>query len=397
LNSRNPRQFQTLLNAARNVYTNRIISRTGIEQKSLIHALTYLHRFHPVIKSFFELQEIRSCWQDTLLDQDIPILIDAVKKFEGSEAAEIFKKWIGHPYADIWAFRGASMHVQGFVLRIDVAKLKSPTHDLAINQVVDYVKDKGLTDGQICTVDRFWMGVETYQAVSTVQSAIYLSMVQSNFTPNLAMSFTCCCNPAAFEAIYSYSNMPWIKELDFTEAGKEFGFFFRDWREEDVIEWIKSLNMHGLEDMPEQLGQQITDQAKPTEPGKEVSLNENDFGQAIADALKHIDNPKRLVNSPLLHCHFVRESDPIDNSAISLALSLADVLTTHINQLEQVPKHQAYYRLLYRTFINPVGSQQETADFLCMSFSTYRRQLKSAIQWIADMLWIEENKLTNKK
>lgn len=393
LSWRNQRQFQFLLNAARNIYTERIISRTGKEQKDLIYSLTYVHRFHPVIKSFVEFQGSISCWQDTLQEQDIPTLVSAVKKHEGTNASACFKNWVGHPAADIWVFRGASMQVEGFVLRIDISKVKKPTHDEAINKVLDYIKDMDLQEGQLCTVDRFWMGVDTYQAVSHAQSAIYMAMVQSNFTPNLAMSFTCCSNPAAFEQVYSYTGMPWIKELNFTENDTEFGFFFRDWRKENAIEWLKSLNSHGLENMQPA---ELPDPASPL-PVKEGSLSENDFGQAISEALKHIDNPKRMVNSPLLQCHFVKESDPIDNTPISLALSLADVLTRHINQLENTAKHQGYYRLLYRTFINPVGSQQETADFLCMSFSTYRRQLKSAIQWIADMLWIEENKLANRK
>jgi hypothetical protein len=47
---------------------------------------------------------------------------------------------------------------------------------------------------------------------------------------------------------------------------------------------------------------------------------------------------------------------------------------------------------LYRTFINPVGSQEQTADFLYMSFSTYRRQVKKGVERIADILWVEEKK-----
>jgi predicted DNA-binding protein (UPF0251 family) len=51
------------------------------------------------------------------------------------------------------------------------------------------------------------------------------------------------------------------------------------------------------------------------------------------------------------------------------------------------------HRVLFRTFINPVGSQEQTADFLYMSFSTYRRNLKKAVEKLADILWLEEKRL----
>ncbi|HRI58476.1 MAG TPA: hypothetical protein PK228_02100 [Saprospiraceae bacterium] len=44
----------------------------------------------------------------------------------------------------------------------------------------------------------------------------------------------------------------------------------------------------------------------------------------------------------------------------------------------------------YRTFINPVRSQEKTTDFLNMSFSTYRRYLSAGTQRVAEMLWGEE-------
>jgi len=63
-----------------------------------------------------------------------------------------------------------------------------------------------------------------------------------------------------------------------------------------------------------------------------------------------------------------------------------------VESLKSSPKDEAIYRVLFRTFINPVGSQEQTADFLYMSFSTYRRNLKKAVERISDILWLEEKK-----
>jgi len=82
----------------------------------------------------------------------------------------------------------------------------------------------------------------------------------------------------------------------------------------------------------------------------------------------------------------------MEYSEINLALTLADKIKNAVLSLENSSKDETLYRVLYRTFINPVGSQEQTADFLYMSFSTYRRNLKKAVEKIADNLWLEEKK-----
>jgi hypothetical protein len=81
-----------------------------------------------------------------------------------------------------------------------------------------------------------------------------------------------------------------------------------------------------------------------------------------------------------------------ERTDINLVLTLTDKLAKTITSLENSPKDEALHRVLHRTFINPVGSQEQTADFLYMSFSTYRRQVKKAVERVADVLWLEEQK-----
>jgi len=58
-----------------------------------------------------------------------------------------------------------------------------------------------------------------------------------------------------------------------------------------------------------------------------------------------------------------------------------------LKEIEDSPIDGKYHRVLYRTFINPVGSQEKVADFLNMSFSTYRRYLKTALEKLVKLLW----------
>jgi hypothetical protein len=132
-----------------------------------------------------------------------------------------------------------------------------------------------------------------------------------------------------------------------------------------------------------------------TEIGHQLAgqeLTEQDFSKAVAEALKYLDSPKKLMKSPLLRSRFMNHITA-EITEINLAIILTDTLIKNINKFEHSVKYHPYHRLLYRTYINPVGNQMETAEFLCLSFSTYRRKLKNAVQWIADILWIEEKKL----
>ena len=59
-------------------------------------------------------------------------------------------------------------------------------------------------------------------------------------------------------------------------------------------------------------------------------------------------------------------------------------------QADASPLWGKYYRALYRNFIKPVGSQESMAEGLKMSFSTYRRYVKSGLEVVIDLLWKKE-------
>ena len=203
----------------------------------------------------------------------------------------------------------------------------------------------------------------------------------------------CCANPEAYEELFDYASIQRDPALDFIFDQRLFGFFVQDWRKKSMVEWINNLNLKDID--PTALAIPVPEIIPhfPQQPPEQRPLTEDDFFDAVADALKHLDNPMKLTNSPLLRCRFVNPGELPDSSALSLALALTDKISGQIKRLEASARHELYYRVLHRTFINPAGNQIEIAEFLNMSNSTYRRQLKNAVQWIVDMLWIEENQL----
>ena len=111
--------------------------------------------------------------------------------------------------------------------------------------------------------------------------------------------------------------------------------------------------------------------------------------------MKNLKTPKKLVGNKLLETKLVKNLTHETHTPTSLALTLADKLVKSIAQLENSPKDETLHRVMYRTFINPVGGQEQTADFLYLSFSTYRRYVKKGVERIADMLWLEAHTPSN--
>jgi len=377
---RNPDWYRHLHIKTQQYYIARLLQKSGESQRALLFGLIFLHRMNPAVKPFFEFQETGSSWMDALKEEDKTHLIDMVEKFEGSDSADIFEKWLGHEAAAVWVFRDAEKTPAGFVLKINVEKLKKKTHDEAINEIIRYKDKLNIEDGQLMTAFRTWMGRVHYQNVSGVQSAIFLAIVQYYFTQGLAVSMLSCSHPGFWSQVLNYADLHHIAELDYEINDVTHGWYLHDWRERSPLAWL------------ELMGKREINEEEPTisQTSDNNSLSEQQFANAVYEALKMMDNPKKLIGNPLLKCRFVRKDNESENSEIHLALHLADKIKKVVASFETSSKDESLYRVLYRTFINPVGSQEQTADFLYMSFSTYRRNLKKAISKVSDLLWLEE-------
>lgn len=378
---RNPEWHRHLHRKVQHYFSSRVMKYSGQRQRDLLFNLIFLHRMNPAVKPFFEFQEAGSSWQDTVKPEDIPALAAIIKKYEGAAAANHFITWSKHPAATIWVFRDADKLPAGFVLSVSLEKINSPTHDKAINALLP-VKQKWKTSaGELITVFRHWMSRDHYQNVGGVQSAIFLGMVQAYFTPRLAISLLHCANPGFWNEILSYADLHYLPELAYETNGQSFGWYMHDWRLRNPQTWLDLMAKREVHesDTDEETG------SVSTQP----SLTEKDFVAAVHAALKQIRNPKKIIGNPLLDKNGIKTegSEPAD---IDRALALAERIQQAISSLEHSPKDESLHRVLYRTFVNPVGGQEQTADFLYMSFSTYRRQVRKAVERVADILWLEQ-------
>lgn len=383
---RNPDWNKTLHKRIRKYFIDGISKADASMQRGLLYQLAYLHRTHPAVRPFLEWQEGPGNWMDMLQPDDIPLLQAMVEKHEGKASAAHFMFWVKHPASFTIVFRNAEKRCSGFILRIHVHQLEKTEvlNDPAIENIRTYAaKNLHIRKGEICTVFRFWMADESYQKVSRLQSSIFLNIVHYYLTtPGLAAHFLGCAHPAYWNQILNYSNLEHVKELDFKNDTVDFGFYMHDWRKVPPAAWLDLLGQR-------EIGEQV-DSKQAAHQLQMMVLSEDEFAGSVYEALKEYHNDKKILANPLLRSKLVLNAAKNDIDPHILMAALRDCLVDATDKIKESPKHEKLHRVLFRTFFNPVGSQEAVADFLNIPFSTYRRYLRKAVNLVIETLWVLE-------
>lgn len=382
---RHPDWNAELHHRARHYYHRKLKEASGESQRRILFDLIFLHRMNPVVRPFFEWQETGSFWVDLANAQDMPLLRDMIRRHEGQESLAAFDFWVQKLPALVWVWRDGAKQANAFVLKINGHELvaEKTLPDAAAQKVIDYQnRHLHLRQNEQSVIFRMWMANDTHQQVSPLQSSIFLTIVQYYFTPGLAVSFLEVVQPAFWKGVLSYADLTHVPELDFEVNGVPHGFYVHDWRMRPPLAWLELMGKRevGI----------AADMAIETPQLQVIVLSEAEFGESIAEALRHFHNNNQLMQNPLIRSKFIVHrsgSDAGDGERVGV---LKDKILAVIKEIEESPIDGKYHRVLYRTFVNPVGSQEKTADFLNMSFSTYRRYLAAGTQRVAEILWKEE-------
>lgn len=367
---------------SRHYYHRKLKEASGEAQRKVLFDLIFLHRTVPAIKPFFEWQETGSFWVDGMSPGDLPVLRDMVLHLEGEESLAAFDFWAKHPAAQIWVWRDGRKEANAFVLKINGHELAGEKElaDSVVQKVIDYqAKNLHLRQGEQTAIFRMWMAKDTHQQVSALQSSVFLSIVQYYFTPGLAVSFLEVVMPEFWKPVMLYADLLAVSELDFSANGTPFGFYMHDWRVRPPLSWLDLLGKRETGN--------IMDLEAESQKLQVVVLSDSEFGERVAEALRHFHNNNQLIQNPLVRAKFVVSVAGSDASDAERVAFLKEKILAAVKEIEESPIDGKYHRVLYRSFVNPVGSQEKTADFLNMSFSTYRRYLSAGTQRVAEILW----------
>ena len=199
-------------------------------------------------------------------------------------------------------------------------------------------------------------------------------------TPQLGWIFIPVADPEFWESLMSYYILLRAPEADFEVGGRRYGVFAHDFRVMPILTWIDEVAQRELADAA------TLEALKANVPAPVIVLSEQDFGDAVRQALRDFTHPERLAASPLLRSRLV-----IDHAGVeSGTAALQDLLRQAAESLQGRPRDERLYRAVWRTYLVPAASQELAAEALDLPFSTYRYQLANGIERIAAWLWERE-------
>jgi len=381
---RNPAWYNELHKRARGYYNKRLQETGGPEQQRILFDYIFLHRENAMVKPFLEWQESGALLPDTAHSDDIPALVEMVRLHEGEESARLAERWLELQPHNVVLFRDPERQPVGFLLMVALADA-SPEDieaDHATRAAWRYLQANApLRSGEVATHFRFWMGRESYQGVSAVQSVILVNMVKHYLTTRgLIYSFFPAADPDFWAPLCAYSEMDRVSGADYEVGGRKYGAYGHNWRNMPPVAWLSLLADKETALQPEAA-------PPPKEVAPLVVLSEQDFVTAVRDALRDMTHPNALRSNPLLQSKLIMERTGANANALERIAALQSALKKAAEEIQQSGRDAKLYRVLYHTYLNPAPTQEQAAELLDLPFSTYRRHLKASIERVAETLW----------
>ncbi len=389
---RNPPWYAELHHRARRYYNARLQQAGPLEQQTVLIDYIYLHRDNPIVRPFFvQLQSQHQGGATVVVDAAQPAdhaaILEVISTHEGPASAEHAARWLASQPDNVLVFRDTTGHVAGVLVQVALARAAEDDRACDPGTVAAWAyleQHAPLRPGEEATIFRFWMARDSYQAISSTQSLIFVHMVRHYLTtPGLAFTFLPCAVPEFWAPIFAYADLARLPEADFYAGGRRYGVYGHDWRAVPPMAWLALLAERELA-----AGSLAAAPSRSTEPL--VVLSQQEFAAAVQRALHEYTRPDALRTNPLLRSRLIVERASAQGGTAERIAVLQAVLRETAESLQATPRLAKGYRALYHTYLQPAGTQEQVAELLDLPFSTFRRHLKTGITAVINRLWGSE-------
>jgi len=387
---RHPDWYRELHRRARAFYVSRLGAADPAEQQHLLFDLVFLHRANPAVRPFFEWAEGGSILPDVVREDDWAVLLAMVTQHEGAASAQLAARWCKHQPEGFLVFRDAGQQPIGFMelLALERAAPADLEEDPATRATWRYLQGHAaLRPGEHATLFRFWMAAETYQAVSPVQSLVFIQAVSHYLTtPGLAFTFFPCAEAEFWAPVLAYADLARLPEAAFEVGGRRYGVYGHDWRITPPAAWLTLLGER-------EVGGGATASSAPRPAEQVVVLSQPDFAAAVRAALRDFVRPDLLRGNPLMRSRLVLDAARRAGASAGVddrAALLQALITEAAAARQASPRDLKLYRALHHTYFQPAATQEQAAELLDLPFSTYRRHLTAGIAQVTEALWARE-------
>ena len=390
---RNPQAYADYHRRARTFYAAQLGTVSPREQQRVLADYIFLHHNNAVIRPFLEWQENGDLQAAVAREDELPPLIEMVRRHEGENSAQMAAFWFARQPENVLVLRGHDGQAEGFLfsLALHSATEEERNRDAAAQRAWEHLQaTAGLRRGEGATMFRFWMARDSYQSVSSAQSLIFVNIVRHYLTvPGLAFTFFPVADADFWAPALGYAGATRLPQADFQSDGKSFGVYGHDWRLVPPLAWLDQL---AEQEIAATSDSQSSTRLAPPRAETPLLLSEEEFGRAVREALKQWARPASLEENPLLHSRLVLERAATDNSKAQKAVLLQTLLRENCEALRAAGRADKWYQALRWRYLEPQATQEAAAERMDVPFSTFRRYLKSGVESVVETLWQQETR-----
>lgn len=384
---RDPETYAAVHRAVRGYQIDRTRSGNPAERRRAVTDTIFMLRDHPVAGAYWDWELLGEGYDEPLAVDDLSAAMAMAGNRYGPDQLAALRLWLDRQPQAFRAFRDSTGDLIGFAgyLSLDAASDDDIHADPGTAAVWRYAhRYRPPRPGEQVKAWRFLVDRDVpderaRQTAGTLLGAWHALDILLR-------------GPTAWDFIATYTDVehwtPFLGHLDFHHVADAdfqidnttYAVFAHDWRQVSVDTWLDATAERELSDEP----------VEPDSPPVDLVLSQDEFADAVKEALRHINVPSALVENPLTASALVRNviRDSVD--ARTPDVVLRDLVVASVESLRERPRFEQYYRVLDRTFLRPAPSQEKAAELLDLPFSTYRRHRDRAVAEVTRELWHRE-------
>lgn len=308
--------------------------------------------------------------------EDAREVIELAERTQGNESAALVEFWLRRQPETFRLYRSAGTgQLLGFLalLRFD----RWDAAEVVIDPVVAAVRESaeataGLRQGEHLLALRFLVHAPDNPVPAAALARITREVLRAQ---HLAWLFVILDSPKTLEPLLRFADLH-LAPVTAAVAGRPLALFCRDWRDVHAGEWADLLDNRML------FGPRAL---QTTNTGPLTVLSRSAFDRAVHDALRSWYQREQFALNPLLNAGLVVRSGSSDREGV-----LRDLLTRAVEAVDEDPAAKRLREVLWSTYMTGGNTQAAVARELSLSFSTYRRHLKRALEKVCWYLWQQE-------
>lgn len=374
LAQRAPAEYAQLHRSVRGHFLDRMIDPGEPHPDRAAAEVLLLHRRTPLAAETSVLRDRGQLSVPRAGPAEREEIIGLIEANEGPQSADLARRWLVAQPRSAYHVR-ADTGTAAFALQVYMPGPDDLMADDPISAAIwQLVCDRDpLRPGERINVNRFAGATSRYQGDPLQLLVNGVSCILEWRTTPAAWTFIASFGGSHYGRYFDYLGLTPMLELEL--GGNPVTLFGWDRRRFPASAFFEMMATR-----------ELTGETGPPPPNlmRPAPLSKVAFDAAVRSALRQLTRTGGLAESPLLTTALV------DDAADDPPGDLAKLLRQSIAGLADERGGTEHRRVLERTFVSGVSSQEGAAEVLDLPFSTYRRHLARATDRLVEVLWTVE-------